>query len=530
MKLLDRLKTNQKKPEETEPSAAQTLPQTGEGSLETLWFSLYENPNQKDRLPELLSICDTKGGPAAAHAALETLSETAGSWLPQVYLGRMSLEQNDFPAARAWYDAILEMQEPEDYALFMISADLGRCGFAGEMPGLIAGLYDVQKHNIYIGLNLLQAYRETNNPEKGSELLEKIRAYDNPEIHDFLDSFSEAFAGMRAGPETGGTAADTPDSSGQAESPAEAVPAEKKPKRTEAVPSHRPVMVDVPVWSHGFPGMQDLLPGTAGRKRVGMYMYADTSPQDAAGTLPEDTIGPAEFAVSLPLFIGERLLFTTHFAPIALFPIDREKGPQAENAEPDVQSLFALCTKEALDFVITGTVYLDGTVYRVRSWILDRAKQSARIVAKDLPAGNFGVPFNDMVSDIMNLFFDKRYVRPSGRNDFPYAVPSPELSQTQLQAESYLLYQYLVRQDVCSASILPDSKKMLSTYASLAGTDPKNLEYLMMLLSGMHNVWKTGSDAYTYYRQLLYDVADRSRYSSCVKSVVAEINALLMDK
>src|SRR5665647_3549708 len=72
-------------------------------SAEDLWFLLCENPNLEDKMPLLISICKTKGGPAAVYAALEELSYIEDSWLPQVYLGRMALEQKDFVSACSWY-------------------------------------------------------------------------------------------------------------------------------------------------------------------------------------------------------------------------------------------------------------------------------------------------------------------------------------------------------------------------------------------------------------------------------------------
>lgn len=524
MKLFDRLKNSLKSPEKITPLPASEMPGEGQETAESLWNSLCDNPNQEDKIPALISICEKKGGPSAVYAALNELCGIKGSWLPETYLGRMALEQKDFNQAREWYQRVLTADNPDNYALFMISADLGRFGFAARMPELIEPAYDVSRHDVYIGLNLLQAYREMQDPQSGSELLRRIQKHDRPDIHDYLEGFAADFAQM----------------SGEIPPAAELREAEPVPPLEQVIEEAeqdvtltrlpRAAQIDIPVWIRDVPGLLDMMPSAAARKRVGVYMYADTSAQGTPGYLKDDTVRPSDLAVSLPLFIGERLLFTTHFAPIALFPISREKGPQAENLEPDVQSLFALCTKEALDFIITGTVFRDGNVYRVRSWILDKAKQSARIVAKDLPAQNFGEPFNNMINDIMLLFFDKRYVKPSGRTDFPYEIPTPELVPAQLQATSYLLYQSLVQQKICDTAILPDEKKMLDTYAFLSGTDPKNQMYLMMLLSGMKNVLLAGSNLYQYYRHVLFEVADKNRYSNCVKASLREINFLLQDQ
>lgn len=529
MKLLDKLMSVKSKDGESAP-ATSPAPEPG-NAVADLWFSLCDDPNQQDRLPELLAVCAKKGGPAASRAALGDLAAIAGSWLPQLYLGRSALEQKDFADASKWYGDVLESGEPSDFALLMISADMGRFGFAKEMPEMLAKFYEPDKHNVYIGLNLLQAYKESGRNEEGLRLLRKVKRKDTPEIHEYLEGFEADFS------EKNGDSGDlpvkaAPDAAASgiekdaAEEKSEPVPTPKKPaERTLS----RPVMVNIPVWSYGLPALQDLLPLTIDKPRVGLYIYSDMTPVSSPALVPEGTAAPSDLAVSLPLYLGERLLFTTNYAPLALFPIDRESGPRMEGLEPDVQSLFSLCSREALDYLITGTVSLENGEYKIRSWIIDRSRQNARIVAKNMPVQAFGEPFLEMVGEILLPFGDRRPARAAAKSEFPYPAPQPDLIFAQLYAGSLHLLQYLVMQNECAPGILPDPKKALDSYACLAGTDPKNQIYMMMLLSGMRLDKKGGSDMYKYYRQLLYDVADRNKLSPAVKATMPEINALLVD-
>lgn len=496
--------------------------------MEDQWFSLADDPNQDEALPAFLEACREKGGIIAVRAALEELTILDGSWLPQIYLARIFLEERNFQQAQDLYRAVLQRPDSLNYALFTISADLGKFGFAKEMPALIADLYNVEKHNIYIGLNLLQAYRETVNPIAGQALLEAIRRYDRPEIHDYLDDFAKAFAFMlkkqtSAMDENRVKDLDTVTGSRQ-EPVKEAVPSIKLP---------RAVWVDVPVWRHEYPKVDELLPQTSDKKRVGVYMYADTSAYNSSPSSSdsEETAAPSDLSVSLPVFIGERLLFTTRFAPIVLFPVKRKNGPYSASLEPDIQSLFALCAQESLDYIVTGTIAKDGDVYRIRTWILDKSKQSARIVAKDLPVEKYGASFIEMIDEIMLLFFDKRYAHPGVRNElFSYTSPLPELVQTQLQGLRALLYRYLVRQNECDADILPDEKFVLDTYMYLCESDSKNQMYFMSLFTAMKNGKHSGSKIYLTYRAGLYKIADQMRYAPCVKALVPELNGLLADE
>lgn len=527
MKLLDKLMSVKSNDGETAP-AASPVPEHGNG-IADLWFSLCDDPNQQDKLPELLAICAKKGGPAASRAALGELAAIQGSWLPQLYLGRSALEQKDFAEASKWYGGVLESGEPPEFALFMISADMGRLGYAGEMPDMIMRYYEPGKHDVYIGLNLLQALKENGRKEEGRRLLRKVKRRDTPEIHDYLEGFEEDFS------QTGGDSAEQPQeppaevpASGNADEAPEATP-EPAPKKPAERTLNRPVMVNIPAWSHGFPALQDLLPLTIDKPRVGLYIYSDMTPASSPAVVPEGTAAPSDLAVALPLYLGERLLFTTNYAPLALFPIDRESGPRMEGLEPDVQSLFSLCSREALDYLITGTISLENGEYKIRSWVIDRSRQNARIVAKNMPVQAFGEPFLDMINEILLPFSDRRPARSAVKSEFLYPVPQPDLIFAQLYAESLLLLQYLVQQNDCVPAILPDPKKSLDSYACLAGTDPKNQIYMMILLSGMRLDKKNGSDMYKYYRQLLYDVADRNKLSPAVKATLPEINTLLVD-
>ncbi len=547
MNFIDRLKNSLKTSEEASNTVSPDAPKRNRESAESLWSVLCENPNSEPDMPRLLLMCEKRGGPAAAYAALEELTHIRGSWLPQLYLGRMALEQKDFDEACRWYSGVfMQPGRNDDYALLMISADLGRYGFAGQMPGLISGVYNIEKNDVHIGLNLLKAYQDMHDPASGMMLLNRIQSYNHAEIQDYLAGFADVFAsqikeGDRFSNNGNGSGAGgflalsgaqlTSELSGE-ETVTDNDNQNNESVDTGAGPGNLPraVQVDVPIWKRELSGIYDLIPNTDKRKRVGVYMYADISAPGTPAPPLEDGVHPSDLAVSLPLYIGERLLFATHYAPIALYPVSCEYGPKSDSLEPDVQSLFSLCTKEALDFVITGTVFHDGNVFRIRSWILDRAKQSARIVSKDLPEGKFGGPFSEMIEDILLLFYDRRYVKPAAKPEFPYEIPSSELISVQLQVTSYFLYHYLVQQNVCGAVIMPDHKAMLDACACLAGTEPQNQLYLMMLLYAMKSVKRAGSDIYMNYRHLLYENADKSRYSASVKAVMDDLNSILKDK
>ncbi len=572
MKILDALKSARHKPEgrqSPEPVSPEPLsepqPSIQPESPAELWFSLCNNPNQDDLLPRLLQVCRKKGGPSAEYAALTELSNLEGSWLPQVYLGRSALEAKHYEEASDWYDQALSPDEPSDYALFMISADMGRLGFASEMPELILPLFSPQKNNPYIGLNVLEAFREKGRKNEGLALLERMRPYENDEIRDFLDGFETAFATMpepvlqpqtltKQEPDaekTGEMSSETvtasePDAGAEPSSipvadKEEAVlySASEMPEDPQAqeasqepkipAPATRPIMLDLPVWAHGLIGLQDLLPNTVDKPRVGVYMYANTTSAARRAELAEEAVDPDTLAVSLPMAIAERLLFTSSYKPVTLFPVVRDKGPFGGNLEPDVQGLFGLCSKEALDYLVTGTIYQDQSILRIRTWILDRTKQSARVVAADVPATRCGEAFLSMMQEILLVFAERHGARGTGRSELTYMTWPVDTVSRYLRATKDLVHLYLVRQNECDSTILTDFDQTLTVFSELVGAEPKNQVYFSMLLSAMLYSRKFGHKDYQMHRQLMYEVADKNRYTPCVKAVMKEVNLVLQD-
>lgn len=565
MKILDAFKSSRQKPvakqppedRAPQPPLSQASKPDSMDSPAGLWYALCDDPNRDDLLPRLLEMCRKKGGPSAEYAALSELTQIEGSFLPQVYLGRSALEAGHVDEAKAYYQQVLSVQEPPDYAMFMISADMGRLGYASEMTDLILPCFSPESNNLYIGLNVLEACREKGRKNEGLALLEMIRPYENQEIRDYLDGFEAAFAEM---PEpkasdavkdplhTDPTAdeatsidvenestSDVPASGsvefdpGREEGEREEDPADLSADPAIPAPTSRPVMLDLPVWAHGLIGLQDLLPNTVDRPRVGVYMYADTTPSVKKEELPEEAITPDTLAVSLPLAIAERLLFTTMFKPITLYPVMRERGPFGGNLEPDVQGLFSLCSKEALDYLVTGTIYQDHSILRIRTWILDRTKQSARVVAADIPAERCGEAFLSMLQEILQVFAERHGARSGGRSEFSYVTQPIDTVSRYLRATRGLILQYLVRQNECDAAVLTDQDRSLDVFAELVGAEPKNQVYFAMLLSAMLSDRKLGNKQYHLHRQMMYEVADKNRYTPSVKAVMKELNLVLQE-
>ena len=519
-----------------------------------IWFSLCDDPNQEEKLNLLLAYCYKKGGKHAVTAALEELCQIENSVLPKIFLARMALQEKDISRAIVLYADVLVVPDISDYALFLMSADLGQHAFPEEMIELLCPHYQVDANNIYIGLNLLQAFRETKRAEEGEALLAAIRRKDNPDIHTYLEDFERSFATMRRKESTyvaGMTPEEPPVQNEEAasivheEQPATGFPEEVTPQSrnedqapnadetvtdaSEEESKERPLVMPIPIWRINLPGLTDIFPSPDSYRRVGVYLYADTTYLSSKKDIAEGK-SAKWLCESLPLYIGEQLLFTAHSNPIVLFPTMDASKQSLRPLEPDVQSLFALCSKESLDYMITGTITFDNGMYRTRTWILDRAKQSARIVTKDILVTDFGRRFLELIREIMLPFTgtEQSMQSASAKPEFTYSSPDAPAVASYLRSLGRFASSIL-SEDHSHQLSETDEAAMLQEIANLASSDPQKQTYLMMLLSAMYENLQRGSNAYILYRKQLYDAADKLRYLACIRVSVLEINRVFAD-
>lgn len=507
--------------------------------VESLWFELLDDPNNEKNLNRLIRFCQTRKGPASVNAALSELSLEEGSYLPKLILASMALERKEPKEAFEHYKSLLSGGNTGDYPLLRMSADMGRNGYPKEMIAIVGPCYNPEKHNEYIGLNLLQAYKETGDIDAGKSLYDRLKLLNRAKIAPGLQSFERVFMSGDARKKNDripGTSPAAKQGQPESKSVTEEVPGvspQAEKARQEAVAPAatgfpaRAKMMQIPIWKSWIPALSDLLPRTETGPRVGLYLYADTSPRNASGEGSGTSISSGQLATAIPMCVAEQLLFTSPVVPIVLFPISFDKGPDMGSAEPDVQSLFSLCSKESLDFLITGTVCRSNEGYMIRTWLIDKTKKTARIISKDIPSGDFGQAMSGHMEDMVSLFRDKNYAFEVKRLGITYSFPSGILYETQMIALERLARRALVDEGICSADVLGDPGTVLETLASLYLAKPLSQNYLMMLLAGMISDKDRGGELYRKYKDLLYDGAHKMQYTPCVTASRKELDKIL---
>jgi hypothetical protein len=115
---------------------------------------------------------------------------------PRLIQARECLEVRDLPGAMAIYEEVLAAAGERPDVLVTISGDLGSTGHVEQIIELIAPRYDAERHGPATGINLLQAYLATRNPQAAQHVLDLLFTLQNPEIEDRLWGFSNAIGEM----------------------------------------------------------------------------------------------------------------------------------------------------------------------------------------------------------------------------------------------------------------------------------------------------------------------------------------------
>ncbi len=154
-----------------------------ERALDTLWRALSLDPNQDTALAWYAAHQRELHGPEAALEAYRRVAELPDSWRARLALARHALEQRDLAAARQLYDEALDRAPrpvPADL-LQQMSGDLGNHGHLPEILQLAAPYYDIAKHGLPTGSNLLKTYHDLGQLDAARRLLDRLYAQNRPD-------------------------------------------------------------------------------------------------------------------------------------------------------------------------------------------------------------------------------------------------------------------------------------------------------------------------------------------------------------
>jgi len=268
----------------------------------------------------------------------------------------------------------------------------------------------------------------------------------------------------------------------------------------EVTPGFKMLTLDRPVWHYGLLSPDWLLPERIRSTKVGIISYVDISLANINNPIIqlEDEVG--RLTRSIPLMLLETLLYFSDHEPFVMIPVAAGMGPIVSNKEVDDNYLKEVAAKHNLDYVITGSILLNGTEYSISNRIYSSAEQTVSVVKTDTSGAKFGQSCIEMISDI-HAKLGCPIPSEIEQNKMIYKIPKPAQFSEYLSALGQLLMQSLITKGVASIEGLKGERDMLNCYLGLALADPENQIFRVMLVSGMEKSKSCNSKVYKEFKQ-----------------------------
>ncbi|MDQ8049255.1 tetratricopeptide repeat protein [Luteibacter sp.] len=162
--------------------------------------SLQLDPNQDNGLGWRVAERTEVAGPEAADAFLRALAERDDAFRPQLLLGQTAIQAGLRDDGLAWFDRALAKAPHGTDVMLAVTGTLGQHGLLNDLVTRVAPLFDPQRDDVRVGFNLLQAYVELGDAERGQLLLGKLFALGQPAYAQNLQHFAQAFDEMTVEP------------------------------------------------------------------------------------------------------------------------------------------------------------------------------------------------------------------------------------------------------------------------------------------------------------------------------------------
>ncbi|MDX2185643.1 MAG: hypothetical protein SFV32_01825 [Opitutaceae bacterium] len=296
----------------------------------------------------------------------------------QLHAARKKLEAKDLSGALALYDTLLAHAGDRADVLVTLSGDLGATGYVDTIIEILAPRYDADRHGPAAGINLLQAYLITRQPEPAQHLLDILFALQRPELEARLHGFSNALAELIEAQRRGEMLPESPSAPVSQGGSAPAAPAAPA-ARTVSLAS-----ISKPIWAYGIETVPGVLPPAKEGKlrRVAFGQLALIDPN--GGTKldsPETEL--TRFARGFSLWLAETFYFSPHYAPIAAIGLmgkDRLATFPAEWTADNIRQLVQTAS-DGLDYVFTGTLHLAGDQRKLtlKVWEVKKMKERKQL-------------------------------------------------------------------------------------------------------------------------------------------------------
>ena len=462
-----------------------------EKAMEILWEGVTINPNQNNGLPWYASICKDRDGIDGYIDALRRASEIKGSWLPQFLLARHELNEKNIESAKEFLKIALSQGHVTQEALLVISGELGAKGYSKELIELVEPVYDFNKNDIRVGLNLLQAYLQNKEIEKGENLLNKLMMLERPDLKNALLKISNKFDKLKIEEKA------------------------SKPKKDVQI---NMMVLDNPVWGHGLKTSKWFINNKEVKGNIAVLPYADETIREKEIKGYQKDNETSMLSRGIPLYVSEMINYYTDYNNKVVMPFVRDFGPVITNKQYNEAALEDIGNKINADIVITGSVMNAEIGYLIKNTIYNMNDKSSKKIEMFIQKENFGNRFNEMIKELRSELggYDQ------SNNKF-YKLAEDKEVLHYLASLGHSLTQTLIQGKFVDKDLLLGERNILNWYLNMVMAYPENEAIKMMLVSGIEKSKEYGSKVYLEFKKQTLTVMMKSKNEEIKKRLIPEI-------
>ena len=462
-----------------------------EKAMEILWEGLTINPNQNNGLPWYVSICKDRDGIDGYIDALRRASEIKGSWLPQFLLARHELNEKNIESAKEFLKIALSQGHVTQETLLVISGELGAKGYSKELIELVEPVYDFNKNDIRVGLNLLQAYLQNKEIEKGENLLNKLMMLERPDLKNALLKISNKFDKLKI---------------------------EEKASTPKKDVQINMMVLDNPVWGHGLKTSKWFINNKEVKGNIAVLPYADETIREKEIKGYQKDNETSMLSRGIPLYVSEMINYYTDYNNKVVMPFVRDFGPVITNKQYNEAALEDIGNKINADIVITGSVMNAEIGYLIKNTIYNMNDKSSKKIEMFIQKENFGNRFNEMIKELRSELggYDQ------SNNKF-YKLAEDKEVLHYLASLGHSLTQTLIQGKFVDKDLLLGERNILNWYLNMVMAYPENEAIKMMLVSGIEKSKEYGSKVYLEFKKQTLTVMMKSKNEEIKKRLIPEI-------
>ena len=462
-----------------------------EKAIEILWEGLTINPNQNNGLPWYASICKDREGIDGYIDALRRASEIKGSWLPQFLLARYKLNEKNIESAKELLKIALSEGHVTQEALLVISGELGAKGYSKELIELVEPVYDFNKNDIRVGLNLLQAYLQNKEIEKGENLLNKLMMLERPDLKNALLKISNNFDKLKI---------------------------EEKASTPKKDVQINMMVLDNPVWGHGLKTSKWFINNKEVKGNIAVLPYADETIKEKEIKGYQRDNETSMLSRGIPLYVSEMINYYTDYNNKVVMPFVRDFGPVITNKQYNEAALEDIGNKINADIVITGSVMNAEIGYLIKNTIYNMNDKTSKKIEMFIQKDSFGNRFNEMIKALRSELDGHE----QSNNKF-YKLAEDKEVLHYLASLGHSLTQTLIQGKFVDKDLLLGERNILNWYLNMVMAYPENEAVKMMLVSGIEKSKEYGSKVYLEFKKQALSVMIKSKNEEIKKRLIPEI-------